>query len=263
MKSARFVDAQGCERLGEPVTKDRARLIEGDLFGRFAVTDTEAAMTRLLPPVRPPNIFGIGRNYRDHAAEGERPVPDHPLIFLKATTALQAPDEPIRLPRSAPDEVDFEAELGIVIGRAARDVPPDRALDFVLGYTCANDVTARDCQERLDRQWARAKGFDTFCPLGPWLVTADSFDPADAVVESRLNGRLMQSSRTTDLVFDCPTLVSYLSHQFTLLPGTVICTGTPAGVGFARTPPVFLRPGDLVTVSIGGIGTLSSPVVAG
>ena len=263
MKIARFVDARGCERLGEPVADDRARLIEGDLFDRFAVTDSEAAIARLLPPVSPPNIFGIGLNYRDHAAEGGRPVPDHPLIFLKATTALQAPGEPIRLPRSAPDEVDFEAELGIVIGRTARDVPPERALDFVLGYTCANDVTARDCQKRLDQQWARAKGFDTFCPLGPWLVTADSFDPADAVVESHLNGRLMQSGRTAELIFDCPTLVSYLSHQFTLLPGTVICTGTPAGVGFARTPPVFLRPGDLVAVSVGGIGTLSNPVVAG
>ncbi len=262
MKIARFVDGEGCERLGEPVAEDRARVIEGDLFGEYVLTDREIGIVRLLPPVEPPNIFGIGLNYREHAAEGGRSVPEKPLVFLKATTSVQAPGAPIRLPRSAPDEVDFEAELAVVIGRRARQVEPEDALDYCLGYTCANDVTARDCQKRLDRQWARAKGFDTFCPLGPWLVTADAFDPGNAVVESRVNGQLMQRGCTADLIFDCRTLVSYLSHQFTLLPGTVICTGTPAGVGFARTPPVFLRPGDHVEVRVEGIGSLSSPVEA-
>jgi 2-keto-4-pentenoate hydratase/2-oxohepta-3-ene-1,7-dioic acid hydratase in catechol pathway len=236
-------------------------VIEGELFGQWRVTDREAAITRLLAPVHPPNIYGIGLNYRAHVAEGGREAPEKPLVFLMPTSALAASGDAIRLPRAAPDEVDFEAELAMVVGRTARRVPAERAAEFVLGYTCANDVTARDCQRRLDGQWTRAKGFDTFCPLGPWLVTADSFDPDDALVELHLNGRLMQQANTAGLVFDCRTLLSYLSHQFTLLPGTVICTGTPAGVGVARMPPVFLRPGDRVCVSISGIGTLANTVV--
>jgi len=260
MRIARFLDPAGHERLGEPTADHRARLLEGDLFGQLRPGEDEAVMDRLLPPVQPPNIFGIGLNYRDHAEEGGRPVPDQPLVFLKATTSLLAPGEAIRLPDPAPEEVDFEAELAIVIGRQARQVPEHQALDHVLGYTCANDVTARDCQKRLDAQWTRAKGFDTFCPLGPWLVTADDFDPRDATVEAVLNGERMQHGHTSQLVFSCPALVSYLSHQFTLLPGTVICTGTPAGVGFARRPPVFLRPGDRIVVRIGGIGELANPV---
>jgi len=261
MRIARFIDEGSVERLGEPVGPDRARVIEGELFGERRVTGAEVGIKRWLPPVRPPNVFGIGLNYREHAAEGGRAVPEKPLVFLKATTAVIAAGEAIRLPASAPDEVDFEGELAVVIGRTAVRVSREDALGHVLGYTCANDVTARDCQKRLDQQWARAKGFDTFCPLGPWIVTADELDPADLTIESFLNGRPMQSGRTADMIFDCATLVSYLSHQFTLLPGTVICTGTPAGVGFSRSTPVFLRPGDVVTVRIGGIGELSNPVV--
>ncbi len=263
MKIARFLDSTDTERLGVPLPGDRARLLDGDLFAGLEPGTEEVDISRLLPPVHPPNIFGIGLNYRQHAAEGGRPVPEKPLIFMKATTSVIAAGQPIVLPASAPQEVDFEAELAVVIGRTARRVSEDDAPEHILGYTCVNDVTARDCQKRLDGQWTRAKGFDTFCPLGPWLVTADSFDPADVPVESLVNGELMQGGSTRDLVFDCPTLVSYLSHQFTLLPGTVICTGTPAGVGFARTPPVFLRPGDLVTVKVGGIGELTNSVSAG
>ncbi len=263
MKIARFVDAGGQERLGEPVSPDRAMVIEGDLFGEYRRTDVAVGMARLLPPVRPPNVFGIGLNYREHAAEGGRSIPEKPLVFLKATTSVRAAGEPILLPPSAPDEVDFEAELAVIIGRTARRVSPEEAAAFCLGYTCANDVTARDCQKRLDQQWTRAKGFDTFCPLGPWLVTADAFDPDRAIVECRVNGRVMQRGCTADLIFDCRTLVSYLSWQFTLLPGTVICTGTPAGVGFARDPQVFLRPGDRVEVAVEGIGTLCNPVERG
>ncbi|MFQ5490353.1 MAG: fumarylacetoacetate hydrolase family protein [Phycisphaerae bacterium] len=240
-----------------------ARLIDGELFGTKTVTDREVAIARLLAPVDPPNIFGIGLNYRAHAAEGDRELPDEPLVFLKATTSVLDPGGPILLPPSAPEEVDFEAELAVVIGRTARGVRPEEAVDYVLGYTCANDVTARDCQKRRDKQWTRAKGFDTFCPLGPWLVTANAFDPAAAAVESMLNGQVMQSGRCGDLIFNCPTLISYLSHQFTLRPGTVICTGTPAGVGFARAPQVFLKPGDLIEVRVAGIGTLANPVEAG
>ena len=260
MRIARFVDSDGVERLGQPIGQGRARLIEGDLFGEYQLGPVEATVARLLPPVTPPNIFGIGLNYREHAAEGGRDLPEEPLIFLKATTSVIGAGEPIRLPPSAPSEVDFEAELAVVIGRRASRVSRQAAPEHVLGYTCANDVTARDCQRRLDKQWTRAKGFDTFCPLGPAIVTPEEFDPADVLVESLLNGQPMQRGRTAELIFDCSTLISYLSHQFTLLPGTVICTGTPAGVGSARTPPVFLRPGDRVTVRIGGIGELSNPV---
>jgi 2-keto-4-pentenoate hydratase/2-oxohepta-3-ene-1,7-dioic acid hydratase in catechol pathway len=158
----------------------------------------------------------------------------------------------------APDEVDYEAELVIVIGRTARDVPEEHALDHVLGYTCGNDVSARDCQLRLDVQWARGKSFDTFCPIGPWIET--EMDPDDAPICSRVNGRTMQSSSTSDMIFSCRRLVSYLSQCMTLLPGTVILTGTPEGVGFARRPPVFLRPGDVVEVEVGPIGVLRNTV---
>ena len=238
----------------------RARLLEGDLYDGWRVTDQAVEVRRLLAPIEPVNIFGIGLNYRAHAAEGQRAVPDKPLIFIKATSAVAHPGDHIVLPRSAPDQVDFEAELAVVIGRKAKDVSAEQALDYVLGYTCANDVSARDCQKKLDAQWARAKSFDTFCPLGPCLVPAAEFDPTNARVRSWLNGKLMQDDTTASLIFPVAELVSYLSRQFTLLPGTVICTGTPAGVGFARDPQVFLRPGDTILVKVEGIGQLSNPV---
>jgi 2-keto-4-pentenoate hydratase/2-oxohepta-3-ene-1,7-dioic acid hydratase in catechol pathway len=219
---------------------------------------------RLLPPVPcpPPNVYGIGLNYRCHAAETDRPAPEKPLIFLKASTAVCGPGDPIVLPAPAAAEVDFEAELAIVVGRRARRVEDADVADYVLGYTCANDVSARDCQKRLDGQWARGKSFDTFCPLGPCLVSPCEFDPSVADIMSTLNGQRMQAGNTADMIFSSRRLVSYLSHQFTLLPGTVICTGTPAGVGMARTPPVFLRAGDQITVAVAGIGELTNPVVA-
>lgn len=259
MKLARFVGADGRQLVGRLVDPHVAQPLAGELFGALAFADEHVRVRAFLPPVEPPNIFAIGRNYRAHAAETGAQLPTVPLIFQKATTSLLADGQPIRLPRSAPDEVDFEAELAIVIGRRARRVPPETALDFVLGYTCANDVSARDCQ-RNDKQWARAKGFDTFCPLGPWLVTPDELDPDNCAIRSRLNGKLMQSANTQDMVFSCRKLISYLSEQFTLLPGTVILTGTPEGVGLARRPPVFLRAGDRIEVEIEGVGTLANPV---
>ncbi|HNQ24882.1 MAG TPA: fumarylacetoacetate hydrolase family protein [Phycisphaerae bacterium] len=262
----RFEDAEGVARLGlwEPDPRREslgtARLIEGDLFGRWRPTDAVVRVRRLRAPVDPPNIYGIGLNYREHAAEGKRDVPDKPLIFIKATTSVIDPGAPIELPKSAPNKVDFEAELAVVIGRRARDVPESRVAEYLLGYTCANDVTARDCQKELDGQWARAKSFDTFCPLGPCIVPVGQLDPNDLAVRSRLNGQVMQDACTADMIFSAAYLVSYLSSQFTLLPGTVICTGTPAGVGFARNPRVFLRAGDVISVEVGGIGMLTNPV---
>lgn len=264
MKIARFETSTGEVCCGQLLDETSARPLLGDLFSatpRFA--DQPVSVRRLVAPVQPPNIFAIGLNYRRHAEETKAQLPTAPLIFLKATSAVLGPAAAIELPASAPDEVDFEAELAIVIGRTAHRVSPAAALGHVLGYTCANDVSARDCQKRIDKQWARGKSFDTFCPLGPWIVTADELpDPGRLPIALRLNGRVMQESSTADMIFSCAQLVSYLSHQFTLLPGTVILTGTPEGVGNARVPPVFLRPGDQLEIQIGGIGLLKNEVVA-
>ena len=273
MKLIRFEDASGVVRVGEAVgtggagigggasTRGEARLIRGDLFGAYDLTDETAAVRRLLAPIEPVNVIAIGLNYRRHAEESGLAAPDAPVIFVKLTTSVITTGEPIVLPASAPDEVDYEAELAVVIGKPARKVTEADALKYVLGYTCANDVSARDCQVRIDKQWARAKSFDTFCPLGPCLVVDPGMDPDALGVRTRLNGEVMQDSNTKDMIFSAPRLISYLSHQFTLVPGTVILTGTPEGVGFARKPPRYLRPGDTITVEIDGIGELTNPVV--
>ena len=217
-------------------------------------------VVRFLPPVDPPNIIALGLNYLEHAKESRMELPPAPVIFLKATTSLIGHLQPIRLPREAPDEVDYEAELAVVIGRTARNVTEEQAGAHVFGYTCGNDVSARDCQFRQDKQWARGKSFDTFAPIGPWIET--ELDPARLCIRSLLNGRVMQDAGTGDLIFKVPRIISYLSRQMTLPPGTVIMTGTPPGVGFARKEPVFLRPGDTIEVDIEGIGVLRNPVVA-
>lgn len=267
-KLIQFLDERDERKWGLWDGDTQAIPLEGDIFqycGKFGAVGAGARavrVARLLPPVPlpPPNVFGIGLNYRQHAAETGAVAPENPLIFIKASTSVIGPGDPIMLPRAAPHEVDFEAELAIVIGKTARAVPESSVADYLLGYTCANDVTARDCQKRLDGQWARGKSFDTFCPLGPCLVPPDEFDPADADIIGTRNGQRMQKGRTSDMIFSCERLVSYLSEQFTLLPGTVICTGTPPGVGVARKPPVFLEAGDLVAVRIEGIGELANPV---
>ncbi len=258
---ARFMSPDGATQLGilEGTT---LRALEGGILGEWQPTEHTFPLDdiRLLPPISPPNIIAIGLNYRQHALESAMEIPDRPVIFLKATSALCGPEDAIMLPKVAPDEVDYECELAIVIGRAASRVRVEDALDYVLGYTCANDVSARDCQRRIDKQWARAKSFDTFAPLGPWIET--ELDPENAAIRTRLNGQVMQESNTSDLIFSCRELISYISHSMTLLPGTVIMTGTPSGVGFARKPPVFLKPGDVVEIEIDGIGTLRNRVVA-
>lgn len=261
MKIARCRLSEGSVRYGA-VQGEEIALIAGDLFGARQLTGERVPMSavRLLAPVCPPTIFAIGLNYRGHAHETGDSLPERPVIFIKAANALCAPEEPIVLPTVAPAEVDYECELVIVIGKRAHGVSEAEALDYVLGYTCGNDVSARDCQLRIDRQWARGKSFDTFAPLGPWIET--EMDPDAAPIRSRLNGVVMQSSNTNDLIFSCRKLVSYLSQGMTLLPGTVIMTGTPAGVGFARKPPVFLRPGDVIEIEIDGIGVLRNPVLA-
>lgn len=261
MRIARFRTPDGRILCGRLLSEQTAEPLTGDLFGHLEFSPHPEPVAALLAPHDPPNIFAIGRNYPAHAAETGSRVPQEPMIFMKPTTSILPPGGTIVLPPAAPNEVDYEAELVIVIGRRARFVPEEEALQYVLGYTCANDISARDCQ-RHDRQWARAKGFDTFCPLGPWLVTRDALNPDRCAIRSRLNGRTMQDASTADMIHSCARLVSYLSRQFTLLPGTLILTGTPAGVGMARTPPVFLRPGDRIEVEIEGIGTLVNTVAA-
>jgi len=260
MKLIRFEDTRGQVSMGEPIEGGKARLFRGDLFGKYEMTGQVVEVRRLLAPVQPVNLIAIGLNYRRHAEEGGQRIPDEPLVFAKLTTCVIAPGEPIVLPAAAADEVDYESELAVVIGRKARKVSEAEAFHYVLGYTCANDVSARDCQVRRDKQWTRAKSFDTFCPLGPCLLIDPKVNPNALSIRGRLNGRLMQESSTADMIFSVPKLVSYLSQHFTLLPGTVIVTGTPEGVGCARKPPVFLRPGDTFTVEIEGIGELTNPV---
>lgn len=262
MKYLRFI-YKGEEYCGLLGKENRISLLSGGLLENHSRTGRHISLDQVetfLPPVDPPNIFALGKNYAAHAAEFGGGVPPEPVIFQKATTSLSAHGKMILLPRGLADEVDYEAELAVVIGRTARRVSCAVALDYVLGYTCANDVTQRRCQKQLDSQWTRAKGFDTFCPLGPWLET--DLNPAASRVKCRVNGELVQDQPTSEMLWDVPRLIELLSACFTLLPGTVILTGTPAGVGAARTPPRYLRPGDEVEVEVEGVGTLRNRVAA-
>lgn len=241
-----------------------AAVLAGDIFGQLSVTSEVVTDFKLLAPVVPTNIIGIGLNYKKHAEEGGRGVPERPMWFMKTSGALQHPGEPIRIPAAmASREVDFEAELAVVIRHDCRNVKREQALSHVLGYTCANDVSARDWQFKWGGgQFCQAKSFDTFCPLGPVLVTPDELpNPNSLSIRSELNGVVMQDWTTADMVFDVAALIAFLSGSRTLPAGTVILTGTPHGVGAARRPPEFLKPGDTIAVTLEGIGTLSNPVV--
>ena len=236
-------------------------------FGRLGPllpTKNPAWIGGLLAPVEPHTVICIGLNYRQHAAETNAPLPQWPVVFFKNPASVQHHGGPIELPRwLASAKVDYECELAVVIGRRCKNVSRADALDYVLGYTCANDVSARDWQkEGGGSQWCRGKSFDTFCPLGPALVTPDEIPNPNALrISTKVNGETLQDSSTSDMIFDVPTLIEFLSGSTTLLPGTVILTGTPSGVGMARTPPRWLRPGDTVTVEIEKIGALTNPVV--
>ena len=266
MRIARFLDDRGETRLGTELCDGEAELLDGELLDGPRRTGRRVTVAKLLAPLEPRAVLCIGLNYRDHAAETGARLPDRPVLFMKNPAALGHPGDPIVLPPQmvAEPEVDYEIELAVVIGRAARRVDPGRALGHVLGYTVANDVSARRLQKRGGGgQWVRGKSLDGFCPLGPVLVTADEVpDPQALGLETRLDGRVMQSSSSSEMVFGVAELVADLSRDMTLLPGTVILTGTPAGVGFVRDPPVFLLPGNLLELTIEGIGTLTSPVVA-
>ena len=240
------------------VEKDGGRLVVARIHGdpiyqpvTFTGERTPLEDVRLLAPVIPRSkVIGIGRNYADHAAEMGSTPPAEPMIFLKPNTAVIGPGDPVVIPPQS-REVHYEGELAVIIGKVCKDVPRERALSVVFGYTCANDVTARDLQ-RSDGQWSRAKGFDTFAPIGPWVET--ELDPSGLRLTTRRDGEVVQDGTTADLIHDVPTLIAYASAAFTLLPGDIILTGTPAGVG-----PVAA--GQRVEVEIEGIGILSNPFV--
>ncbi len=239
------------------------RRIEGDVFGDWRVTDQPADERKRLAPVAPVAIFAIGLNYRQHAVETHAPIPEFPVLFMKNVAAIQNPGDPILIPTGLrSDEVDYECELAVVIGQRCKNVSRADALQYVLGYTCGNDVSARDWQKRRSGgQWCRAKSFDTFAPLGPCLVTPDEIPNPNALcIRTLVNGEVLQENNTSDMIFDVPRLIEFLSGSTTLLPGTVIFTGTPSGVGMARTPPRYLELGDIVTVEIEKIGQLTNPV---
>lgn len=260
MRVMRFVDEEGGVLLGTDLDSNgTVEVLVGDLFGELIPSGERTRMRRLLAPVVPPNIFGIGLNYREQVRLSGAEVPSSPMVFMKPTTALTDPGQPIRLPGLCErPEVDYECELAVIIGRTAKDVPVESALRYVLGYTAANDVSARQWQKTSG---ARGKSFDRFCPLGPALVTADEIpDPQALGLSTSLNGKLMQQSNTADMVFGVAELISFLSRDTTLLPGTLILTGTPPGTGFSREPPVFLTSGDEVAVEVEKIGRLTNPV---
>jgi len=265
MKFIRYTDSAGRIHYGaEPPTGPALR-IDGDIFGAYRVTGERADVAKLLAPVAPVQILGIGLNYRHHAEESKMKIPEQPVLFMKSLNALQNPGDPILIPTFlASDEVDYECELAVVIGKTGKNIPRAKALEHVLGLTCANDVSARDWQiKRGGSQWCRGKSFDTFCPLGPRLVTLDEVSgPNSLKIATHLNGVAVQDWTTSDMIFDVATLIEFLSGSTTLVAGSVILTGTPHGVGMAAKPaPRWLRPGDEVTVEIEGIGRLTNPVV--
>ena len=264
MRIIRFLDENNRLCFGQEVSPGRVRLLEGELFSVLRPTEREAAVTKRLAPLDPPAILCIGLNYHEHARETGMDVPKFPVLFMKNPAAVIGPEDPVLLPPVCmqPPQVDFEVELAVVLKQAAKDVPVEQAMEYVLGYTAANDVSARKWQgKKGGGQWVRAKSFDTFCPLGPALVTPDEItDPQALGLSTTLNGQTMQSGSTSDMIFSVAELISFLSQGTTLLPGTVILTGTPSGVGFKRTPPVYLQDGDQLELKVERIGALNNPI---
>ncbi len=243
-----FYTRHGMERLQGLLAESRRTVIPADGI-------------RLGPPLAPgASVLCIGKNYADHAREFDAQTPDAPLVFSKAPGSVTGPGDPIRIPAGT-EGMDAEAELAVVIGREARHIAEAEAMDVIAGYTAVNDVTDRIAQKAAS-QWFRGKSRDTFCPCGPWIVTADEMtDPGSLQVTADWNDRRMQDGNTRDLLFPIPVLIAHITATMTLYPGDIIATGTPAGVGFARNPPVYLKNGDTVTVSIEGVGTLINPVI--
>ena len=264
MKIIRYLDTKG--EIGHAVENGDGvfHQVKGSLAGSWTATSVRAEVRKVLSPVDPAALLCIGLNYRLHAEESGAEIPQRPILFMKAPSSVQNPDDPIEIPRHlASEEVDYEAELAVVIGKPGKNIRKQDALEHVAGYTCANDVSARDWQIRYGGgQWCRGKTFDTFCPLGPFLVTPEDIgDPNNLRIRTLIGKETLQDWNTNDMIFNVPALIEFLSGSTTLATGTVILTGTPQGVGFARKPPRFLSPGDIVTVEIEKIGRLTNPVV--
>lgn len=262
MRIVRF-QSNGKIHTGKQIDDTTALRIEGDLFGSYRITDEALKIEKLLAPIVPVDILCIGLNYREHAAESGSAVPQNPMLFIKASNTLNNPFDPIPIPKRS-SEIDYECELAVIIGKTAKHVSRQSAMDHVLGYTCANDVSSRDWQRDKNLgggQFARGKSFDGFCPLGPCIVTKDEIaNPNLLRIKTILNGQTLQDHTTADMIFDVPTLIESLSSTMTLRAGAIILTGTPQGVGFARKPPVWMKAGDTVVVEIEKIGRLENPV---
>jgi len=265
MKIIRYRNQQGETGYAAQQPDGTALKLAGDIYHSPKLTAEKADVAELLAPIQPSSIICIGLNYRRHAQESGAKIPEYPVVFFKGINTVLGPGAPILLPTHLQsDEVDYECELAVVIGRAGKNIALRNALDHVLGYTCCNDVSARDWQlKRGGGQWSRGKTFDTFSPLGPALVTRDEIpNPNGLKIRTILNGQTMQDWNTNDMIFDVPTLIEFLSGSTTLLPGTVILTGTPHGVGMAQKPPRWLKLGDSVTIEIEKIGALQNPVAS-
>ena len=265
MKIQRHLDSRGEIGYSRLLPDGSSEKLTGDIQRGFFQTGEAVEAAKILAPVVPAAVYCAGLNYRKHAEETGARIPAYPVLFMKAPSAVQNPGDPILIPsRLASHEVDYECELAVVIGKAAKNISRAEALEYVAGYTCANDVSARDWQVRFGgSQWCRGKTFDTFLPIGPCLVMPDEIpDPNALVVRTILNGVTMQEENTSDMIFDVPALIEFFSGSTTLLPGTVILTGTPSGVGMARKPPVWLKPGDSVTIEIEKIGRLTNLVAS-
>lgn len=265
MRILRFIDENKQIRYGYNYNNGLATILEGDLFTGLKDTGEKAGVMKWLAPVVPSAILCIGLNYHDHAKETGSKIPRYPILFMKNPASLTNPGDPIVIPQSCMDpmEVDYEIELAVIIGKSTKNVPAEKALDYIFGYTVANDVSARRWQKNAGGgQWIRGKSFDTFCPLGPALVTSDTInDPQNLALETIVNGKIMQKTNTSDMIFSVAEIIEYLSSGMTLLPGTVILTGTPSGVGFVQKPPAYLKPGDMVEMTIEQIGTLTNRVI--
>lgn len=263
MRIVRFQSTDGAINWGEQLPDGSVQRLNGNLFEKLERTGAPVTEFKLLAPLQPTAILCIGLNYRKHATETNAPIPSIPVLFMKSPGAVQNPGDPIVLPRWLhSSKVDYECELAVVIGKPCKNVRREHALEYVLGYTAANDVSARDWQkEGGGSQWCRGKSFDTFAPLGPCIVTTDEVpNPQSLRIQTIVNGETLQDWSTSDMIFDVATLIEFLSGSTTLLPGTVILTGTPHGVGMARHPQRFLQAGDSVTVAIERIGNLTNPV---
>lgn len=263
MRIVRFRDSSGGIFHGVPQGNGTAKKIEGSIYEKLVVTDEEVRVAQILAPIAPAQILCIGLNYRFHAKEIGLKEPEFPILFFKGVNAVQHPDAPVEIPRSS-FEMDYEAELAVVIGRDCKNATRANALDFVLGYTCANDISARDWQmKKGGGQWCRGKTFDTFLPLGPVLVLKDEIPRPDQLgIRCSINGATVQDWRTDDMIFSIPELIEFLSCSTTLPAGTVIATGTPHGVGMSQKPPRWLQHGDTVTVEIEKIGSLTNPIIS-